>query len=159
MVANNPEPAATTTAHRIVIKREFDAPRTLVWKAWTEPARLMKWLCPAGFTVLFAEADVRVGGKWRSGMRSPEGGQYIHTGVYQRIEEPGLLVFTHKWEKNDLEPAADTLITVTLTERGGKTVMVFEHVGFATVESGESHRRGWTGAFDNLAETLTDGAD
>ncbi len=137
--------------HTLILQRSFDAPRVLVWKAWTEAEHLMRWICPAGFRVLFAEADLRIGGKWRSGMRSPEGEEYIHAGEYLEIDPPSRLVFTHKWERNDLEPRVTTEITVVLNERDGKTDMIFVQSGLGTRESAASHKHGWTGAFDNLA--------
>lgn len=137
--------------HTLIMHRTFDAPRLLVWKAWTESEHLTRWLCPAGFHVLFAENDLRPGGKWRSGMRSPEGEDYIHCGEYLEIEKPSRLVFTHSWERNDLEPRANTKITVVLNERSGKTGMIFIQAGLATEESALSHQGGWSGAFDNLA--------
>lgn len=144
----------TSTDITLTIKREFDAPRELVWRAWTQAEALMRWYCPKDFAVLFAQNDLRVGGKWRSGMRAPDGGEYIHHGVYHVIDEPYRLIFTHGWEKNDLEPAADTLVTVTLTEKAGRTTMQFEQVGFANTDSRDSHHGGWTGAFDNLDSLL-----
>lgn len=153
MVANLIE-AARRAEHRIVIERTFDAPRELVYRAWTDAKIMMKWMCPTGFTVLFAEADPRVGGKWRSGMRSPDGGEFIHHGEYLELVRPSRIVMTHTWAKNHLEPKADTLITITLTEHAGKTVMVFEHAGFATAESAKSHHGGWSGAFDNIAKMI-----
>ncbi|BDV32872.1 SRPBCC family protein [Methylocystis iwaonis] len=141
--------------YTIVMRRTFDAPRLLVWKAWTEADHLLRWMCPANFNVLFAENELRIGGKWRSGMRSPEGEDFIHCGEYVEIEKPSRLVFTHRWERNSLEPQADTMITVVLNERDGKTDMVFVHAGLATVESACSHQNGWTGAFEYLARHST----
>jgi uncharacterized protein YndB with AHSA1/START domain len=143
-------------SHTLIIHRTFDAPRILVWKAWTEADHLMRWMCPAEFRVLFAENDLRVGGAWRSGMRSPEGDDYIHRGEYLEIEKPSRLVFTHTWERNDLEPRALTKITVVLAERDGKTDMIFVHAGLATEASACSHKHGWTGAFDNLARLASE---
>jgi uncharacterized protein YndB with AHSA1/START domain len=137
--------------HTLILQRTFDAPRLLVWKAWTEAEHLMHWICPAGFRVLFAEADLRIGGKWRSGMRSPDGDEYIHAGEYLEIDPPSRLVLTHKWEANDLEPRVTTEITITLNERNGKTDMMFVQSGLGSRESAASHKHGWTGAFDNLA--------
>lgn len=145
------EPGA---GHTLVIRRTFEAPRVLVWKAWTEREHLMRWLCPAGFTVLFAEGELRVGGRWRSGMRSPEGHEYVAGGEYRVIEPPARLVFTHVWESNDLEPRALTEVTVSLSERDGKTQMIFVQSGLGSRESALSHRGGWTGAFDNLERSL-----
>jgi uncharacterized protein YndB with AHSA1/START domain len=138
--------------HTLIMHRTFDAPRILVWKAWTEAEHLMRWICPAGFRVLFAENELRLGGKWRSGMLSPDGENYIHCGEYLEIAKPSRLVFTHTWERNDLEPRANTKITVILNERDGKTDMIFIHAGLATRESACSHKHGWTGAFENLAQ-------
>ncbi len=105
--------------------------------------------------MLFAEVDLRTGGKWRSGMRSPEGNEYVAGGEYRDIDRPSRLVLTHTWESNDLEPAAMTEITVTLNERDGKTDMIFVQSGLGSVESTCSHKGGWTGAFDNLARFAT----
>jgi uncharacterized protein YndB with AHSA1/START domain len=140
--------------HTLVIHRTFEAPRILVWKAWTESDHLLRWLCPAGFNVLFVENDLRVGGVWRSGMRSPDGEDFIHRGEYLEIEKPSRLVFTHRWERNHIEPPANTKITVILSESGAVTQMTFIHAGLATEESACSHRNGWTGAFDNLARLV-----
>jgi len=137
--------------HTLILHRTFDAPRVLVWKAWTEADHLMRWLCPAGFEVLFAEVDLRTGGKWRSGMRSPDGNEYVAGGEYREIDQPSRLVLTHKWERNDLEPRATTEISVTLNERDGKTDMIFVQSGLGSADSALSHKGGWTGAFDNLA--------
>ncbi len=84
-------------------------------------------------------------------MRSPEGEDFIHCGEYVEIEKPSRLVFTHQWERNSLEPQANTMVTVVLNERDGKTDMIFIHAGLATVESACSHQNGWTGAFEYLA--------
>ncbi|WP_159728903.1 SRPBCC domain-containing protein [Methylosinus sp. Ce-a6] len=138
--------------HRLVLLRTFEAPRALVFKCWTEPQHLMRWLCPATFRVLFVENDLRVGGNWRGGMRSPEGEDFIHRGEYLEIEAPARLVLTHQWERNHLEPKALTTLEIELTEQDGRTEMIFVQSGLATAESAASHGHGWTGAFDNLAE-------
>lgn len=145
--------------YTLVLQRTFDAPRILVWKAWTQAGHLLRWLCPADFKVLFAQNDLRVGGKWRSGMRSPEGEDFIHCGEYLEIEKPSRLVFTHRWERNHLEPQASTKITVVLNESGGKTRMIFVHAGLATEASVLSHKHGWTGAFENLARLANELAE
>lgn len=137
--------------HSLVLFKTFEAPRALVFKCWTEPRHMMRWLCPAAFTVLFAENDLRVGGKWRSGMRSPEGEEFIHCGEYVEIEPPSRLVMTHRWERNHLEPVALTTLEISLNEQDGRTEMIFVQSGLATETSALSHRRGWTGAFDSLA--------
>jgi uncharacterized protein YndB with AHSA1/START domain len=69
----------------LVITRIFDAPRTLVWKTWTERERFMLWWGPKGFTTPFCKIDLRVGGVYHNCMRSPEGKDYWSTGVYREI--------------------------------------------------------------------------
>jgi uncharacterized protein YndB with AHSA1/START domain len=140
--------------HSIILFRTFSAPRALVWKAWTAPEHLMRWLCPAEFTTLFAENDLRLGGAWRAGMRSPDGENFIHCGEYVEIDPPRRLVFSHRWEQNSREPQANTLIAVTLNDVDGKTQMIFAQSGLATLPSALSHKAGWTGAFEFLAEFL-----
>jgi len=144
--------------YTLIMHRTFEAPRILLWKAWTEADHLLRWLCPAGFNVLFAESDLRVGGVWRSGMRSPEGEDFIHCGEYLELQKPTRLVFTHRWESNRLEPRANTKITVILNESGGTTQMIFIHAGLATEESACSHQHGWTGAFESLAQCASESA-
>ncbi|WP_018267007.1 SRPBCC family protein [Methylosinus sp. LW4] len=146
------ETGESDAPHRLILLRTFEAPRALVFKCWTEPQHMMRWLCPATFTVLFAENDLRIGGKWRAGMRSPEGEEFVHRGEYIEIDAPARLVMTHEWERNHLEPKALTTLEVQLTEQGGKTEMIFVQSGLATAESAASHGHGWTGAFDFLAE-------
>lgn len=138
----------------LLITRTFQAPRELVWKAWTDPQMLMQWICPHNFTVLFAENDLRVGGSWKTGMRSAEGEEYMMSGVYQEISPPWRLVMTHVWNENSHEnmPVRETLITVELFELEGRTTMAFRHAGLPTIEIRDDHRIGWNGAFDHLNE-------
>jgi len=148
----------TDAGYTIVIRRSFDAPRLLVWRAWTQAEHLSRWLCPAEFRVIFAENDLRVGGSWRSGMRSPDGEDFIHRGVYLDIDAPSRLAFTHGWEQNSREPPAQTTVTVALSESDGRTDMIFIQAGLAGAPSALSHKAGWTGAFEFLAAFLREGA-
>ncbi|CAN5433417.1 SRPBCC domain-containing protein [soil metagenome] len=135
----------------LVLTRVFDATPQDVFEAWTDRDQLMRWHCPKNFKVIFCDADVRVGGKWRLGMRGPDGREYISGGVYKQVKAPGKLVFTHSWEHNEQEPASvNTLITLTFVETGAKTTMTFVQAGLTTPESRNSHKGGWSEAFDNL---------
>ena len=69
----------------LTITRIFDAPRELVWKAWTEPGRMMRWWGPKGFTSPVCKIDLRVGGEYLNAMRSPEGQEFWSKGVYREI--------------------------------------------------------------------------
>lgn len=143
-----------TTAQELVITRIFSAPRELVWKAWTQREHLLRWSCPADFFTLFSEVDLRNGGAWRAGMRSPEGREYVMFGEYREIAAPERLVFTHGWENDELHPGHETLVTVVLEEVQNGTKMTFTQSNLATASSRDGHAEGWSGAFDNLNNYL-----
>jgi uncharacterized protein YndB with AHSA1/START domain len=139
----------------LVIERVFDAPRELVFKAWTEPQHLVHWSCPHGFTLTHCEGDLEPGGRWRSCMRSPDGRDLWLGGVYREIVAPERLVFTHAWDDERGKPGHETLVTVTFAERGGKTAMTFRQAVFDSVAERDGHRGGWTECFEKLAAHLS----
>jgi uncharacterized protein YndB with AHSA1/START domain len=145
------ESAAPRHGHTLVIKREFDAPRDLVFRAWTEPRHLIHWYGPAGFTVTHAERDARPGGAWRSCMRSPEGADHWVGGVYREVVPPERLVFTHVWESPGHAIGHETICTVELSDAGTRrTAMVFRQDHIESEASRDGHAGGWGGAFDRL---------
>jgi uncharacterized protein YndB with AHSA1/START domain len=146
--------ASTAAEHELTIRRSFDAPRMLVFKAWTEPQHLARWICPRGFTMMQNRGELRVGGPFSATMRSPEGTEHRLQGVYREIIAPERLVFTHAWLDASGTPGPETLVTVTLSEHGGQTDMTFHQAGFDTVASRDGHRAGWTSCFELLAELL-----
>src|SRR6266536_1927486 len=106
--------AATQTKDRdLVITRVFDAPRRLVFKAWTDPERLAQWWGPRGFTTPFCEMDVRPGGAFRFGMRSAQGTDHWLRDEFRKIVEPERLVCTFASEYEKGKPGQETLLTVT----------------------------------------------
>ena len=155
MAARKNSPTTEQAASELVLTRVFDAPRRLVFEAWTEPEHLERWQgAPRGFTVTAHEVDLRPGGPYRVCMRSPEGVDHWLQGVYREIVEPERLVFTHAWLDAEGKPGNETLVTITLTERGGKTELTLHQTAFESVESRDGHRAGWTSTFDRLAEYL-----
>ena len=150
-------PVAVTTTEaplELVLNRRFDAPRSLVFGAWTNPETPVGWWGPKGFTLEFDEKDLRIGGRWRLGMRAPDGTVHVNGGVYREIVAPERLVMTHGWEGQDGRLANETLVTITLTEQDGGTEMVFEQTGFDSAGSRDGHGQGWGEAFDALGEAL-----
>ncbi|MGH2436869.1 MAG: SRPBCC domain-containing protein, partial [bacterium] len=87
-------PAKKPTERELVITRDFDAPRELVWKAWTEPEHFKSWMGPKGFTTPVCKIDLRVGGEYLYSMRSPEGQDFWSKGVFREIAPPERLVMT-----------------------------------------------------------------
>jgi len=150
----------------LVITRIFDAPREHVWRAWTEPERLMRWWGPKGFTSPACKIDFRVGGKYLYCMRSPEGQDFWSTGTYREIAQPSLLVCTDSFadEEGNVVPAThygmspdfplELQVAVTLAEDGGKTRMTLRHVDIPAGEMSEMCEAGWNESFDKLAESL-----
>lgn len=153
MVASTARTNDALTA--LVITRVFDAPRRLVFECWTKPEHLEHWKgAPRGFTVTVNETDIRPGGVSRICMRSPEGVEHWLRVVYREIVEPELLVFTHVWLDSEANAGNETLVTITFTERDGKTELTLSQTGFQSVESRDGHAYGWTSALDVLAEYL-----
>ena len=123
----------TTTKHtatvtlpadnQILITREFNAPRHLVWKAYTTPELVQRWWAGERGTVTSAEIDLRPGGRWRSAMQADGGMEVAFHGEYREIQAPERIVNTEVYEGiPDAEEHAG-LITVTFTERDGRTFM------------------------------------
>jgi uncharacterized protein YndB with AHSA1/START domain len=133
----------------LVITRVLDAPPVLVYKAWTTPEHIVRWMGPEGFTAPSAELDVREGGHYRAQIRSPEGKDYWFRGTYREVVENRRLVFTFAWEE-DGERGEENLVTVTFAEEGGKTRMTFKQVPFLSIDERDGHNGGWNGAFDKL---------
>ncbi len=148
------EPDATD--RELLITRIFDAPRHLVFKAWTEPERLMRWWGPHGFTTTSCKMDVRPAGVWRFCMRSPDGIEQWQQGVYREIVEPERLVFTYAFEDASGKPGHQTLVTVNFSDYDGKnnlkkTRLTVRQAVFETVAVRNDHVRGWNEALDHLA--------
>jgi uncharacterized protein YndB with AHSA1/START domain len=118
----------------------------------------MKWWAAGdGFTTTVAEVDLRVGGRYRLGMKSPDDGAvHVCTGVYREVRPPSRLVYTWAWEGSG---GPDTLVTVEFHDRGGSTEVVLTHGGFVDAVDRDRHVTGWTGCLDNLTNVLAEGGD
>jgi len=153
-MAARPSTATESAERELVVTRVFDAPPRVLFKAWTEPERLIGWFGPQGFTVPACTMDVRPGGAFRVHMRSPEGTDHRVRGVYREIVEPERLVCTWAWEDAEGKPGHETLLTVTFAEHGAKTKLTLHQAVFETVTARNGHQEGWTSALDRLAEYL-----
>lgn len=148
------EAAARTAAHELIITRSFAAPRALVFKAWTEPEHIVRWCGPHGFTMTHCELDMRPGGRYRCAMHSAEYGELWWQGVCREYEPPERLCFTFAWLDENGIPGQETLISIVLVERDGKTEMTFRQAPFETGEDRDGHSGGWTEAFEKLEQFL-----
>ncbi len=105
----------------LVLIRVFDAPRKLVFKAWTDPECVAVWWGPHHFTNPVCELDARPGGAIRIHMRAPDGTVYPMTGVFNEVVEPERIVFTSAALDAAGNPMFEVLTTVTFAEQGEKT--------------------------------------
>jgi uncharacterized protein YndB with AHSA1/START domain len=149
-------PSGTSSDRTLVINRVFDAPRHLVFEAWTKKEHLEKWSAPRGFTIPWSEGDLRPGGRWKCHMIAPDGVEHRAGGVYREIIPDELLVFTHGWEEDNGKVEHETVVTIRFAEEGGKTRMTFEQGTFKSVESCAGHKGGWSQGFEKLAELLAE---
>jgi uncharacterized protein YndB with AHSA1/START domain len=144
-----------TAERELVITRVLDAPRELVYRCWTEPDHLAKWWGPEGFRGSSITVNPVEGGAWRFCMRNAEGEEHWASGVYLEVVPPERLVFSLRWDPEEDRPLEDTLVTVTLADRDGKTEMTFHQSGFVTDDSRDDHVTGWRSTFDGLASHLS----
>lgn len=133
------------------LRRIFSAPREKVFKAWTDPSEMKKWIIPEeGFTVPAVEVDLRVGGEFRIEMLSPKGSRHTAVGRYREIAALEKLVFTWSWLEYPVH--GETLVTIEFRDLGGATERSFTHELFPTKASRDDHQRGWNGCLDQLTK-------
>ena len=152
MPFTNPNKARTEPDQQLVITRVFDAPREEVFSAWTERERAKRWWGPNGFDTPVLEMDLRPRGEWRATMCAPDGKAYPQKGVIRDVLRPQRLAFTFKWVN---EPDPESLVTIELAERDGKTEMTFRQHFFRSREARDSHEEGWNESFDRLAREVS----
>jgi uncharacterized protein YndB with AHSA1/START domain len=149
------ENKAATDDRELVITRIFDAPRDLVFRAWTEEAHARNWGGPRDYPAKHTEADVRPGGLWRTCLRAADGSRDLwQGGVYREVVEPERLVFTFAWDQEDGTPGPETLVTIDFAEHDGRTKMTFRQAVFDTKSNRDGHNLGWNSAFDRLQEYI-----
>lgn len=148
-------------SHTLVVKREFKAPRELVWKAWTDPAHMRQWLgAGEGMKVESVTMDLRAGGKFRIQQITEDGEYYTAAGTYLEVIPEKRLVHTWDWEKDgsgtafgDLE-GNETQVTVEFQPHGEQTLLVLTQEKFATVKSRDGHEEGWTQWLEKVAKSI-----
>jgi uncharacterized protein YndB with AHSA1/START domain len=130
----------------IVITRIVDAPRSLVFEAWSDPAQLPAWFGPEGFAIETKEIDIRPGGQWRFDMIAPDGTRYSNRMAFLRLEAPALIEVDHGTDRDD-DPSAFRMLLTLDEQANGKTIVTLrqmhptkarrdEVIGFGAVEYG-----------------------
>jgi len=128
MSANNASIDRVTESSQwnLVMTRTFDAPRELVFKAWTDPKQVQQWWGPHGFTNPRCEVEARRGGAIHIDMRGPDGVVYPMKAVFEEVTEPERLVFISSALDHKGNSMFDVRNTVTLADRRGKTELTLE---------------------------------
>ncbi|MFZ5783109.1 MAG: SRPBCC family protein [Pseudomonadota bacterium] len=130
----------------IVLARVIDAPRSLVYAAWTDPDQIQKWFGPEGMAIETREIDLRVGGVWRFDMVAPDGVRYGNRMVFLRMEAPALIEVEHGSDRED-DPGTFRMLVTFDEQSDGKTVLTLRQmhpsrerretvIGFGAVEYG-----------------------
>lgn len=139
----------------LIITRVLAAPRTLVWKAWTDPAQVKCWMGPRGYTATHLQGEWRPRGAWRACLRRDDNGEELwQGGVNLEIVAPERLVYSFAWEGANGRRGHETRVTLNFSEHRGKTRMDFRQEVFDSAEECDGHRAGWNSTFDRLAEHL-----
>lgn len=146
-----------TQQKQFTITRIFDAPRELVWRAWTDPDEAAIWWHPRGIETPreSVHIDARVGGQYAYTMIAPDGTQYPTAGEYSEITPPERLVFT--WGSPGDDRAFVPVISVHLAEHGDsgeQTLMTFHVQGYDGRPGDDDVYDGWDQAFDLLEAHL-----
>lgn len=123
------------TDTEIVITRLLDAPRELVFEAWTRPEHIRRWWGPSCMTMIQCDMDVRVGGAYRFLSRMEDGSEHGFSGVYREVTPPERLVHTFVY---DPYPDHDAVITLMFEDRDGRTLMT-ETIVHKTREGRDGH--------------------
>jgi uncharacterized protein YndB with AHSA1/START domain len=150
--------ATESTEWDLVITRVFDAPRELVFKAWTETKHVSQWWGPKGFTNPVCDLDVRVGGAIRIHMRAPDGVVYPMSGVFEEISEPERLLMVCSALDEKGNSMFDISTTVLFAERRGKTELTLQLRVIRTTSQAPQYLKGmeagWTQSLDRLGDFL-----
>jgi uncharacterized protein YndB with AHSA1/START domain len=140
--------AVPAASPQLRIRRVYRVSPEKVWRAWTDPRALSRWLGRgAADSVSSAELDVRVGGRYRIAFVPHDGSQHVAAGVYREVVENRRLVFT--WTRHGM-PELESLVTIELTAVPDGTQLDFLHDHFPDVASRDDHQGGWLPTFAKL---------
>jgi uncharacterized protein YndB with AHSA1/START domain len=144
------------TNREVIITRTFDAPRELVWQAWTDPKHMAQWWGPKEFTNPVCELDVRPGGAIRIDMTGPDGVVYPLTGVFHEVIPPERLVMTTSAFANEVgTPGLEVRNTIMFTALDNKTKLTLHAVVLKAVPEVAGAlagmEEGWNQSLDRFA--------
>jgi uncharacterized protein YndB with AHSA1/START domain len=132
------------------IKRFINAPPARVYAAWTDPAQLKQWWGPEGVRTRNFAADTQAGGKYRWNLINQEGEEMSVFGEYLELVPGKKIVFTWKWDDDDVWENRNSIVTVELSDREGGTELLLKHEQLPSEESRDRHNDGWNSVLDRL---------
>lgn len=150
-VAETASTSADSSDREIVVSRVFDAPRELVWDAWTDPKQLVQWWGPRGFTTTIHEMDLKPGGAWELTMHGPDGANYPNHSVFVEVLKPERIIYRLEGGREG-EGGVCFLQTWTFEVLGEQTRLTMKAV-FPTVEACEQAVKSY-GAVEGAHQTL-----
>jgi uncharacterized protein YndB with AHSA1/START domain len=134
----------------LVLTRLINAPREIVFAAFTDPKHVRNWWGPKDYPATHVEIDARAGGRWRNCLTSVADGRELwQHGVFREVTPPSRLVFTFVWEEEG-ERGLETLVTITFADEGGRTRLKFRQAPFQSIAERDGHGGGWSSSFDRL---------
>jgi uncharacterized protein YndB with AHSA1/START domain len=137
------------------LRRLFQAPKKVVFDAWTNTEVLRQWWCPEGWEMTDIHMDLRVNGTFRIGMSRVTGGVPVYVrGTFREVRPPDRLVYTWKWE-NAFEQMPETQVIVEFREIGSATELVLTHEDLPEIPICLLHRNGWAAALDRIERVFS----
>ena len=135
----------------LTLKRQLKAKPDKVYAAWTDPEKILKWFGPDKIDVLSAEADARLGGRFRIVMLGADGEEHDVSGTYLEVVPNEKLVFTWAWRST---PERQSLVAVLIKPDGIGSMLTLIHEQFFDEAARDRHREGWSGCLDKLENYL-----
>ena len=171
MTSDSPSSSATPAARPFILTRTFNAPRDLVFRAWTDPEYLKHWWGPKGVTVTLCNMDLRPGGRFHYCMHTQDGVEIWGRWIFREITPPERLVFVSSFSnleggisRHPMSPTwpAELLSTITFATDGAQTTVTIHWIPLNPSEverqtfdaAHDSMRMGWGGSFDGLEAYL-----
>jgi len=131
----------------LTLKRRLNAPPERVYAAWTDPEKLKRWFGPEQIETLRADADARVGGRFRIVMLGADGEEHDVSGIYREVVPNEKIAFTWAWRST---PERESLVTVVIKPEGAGSLLTLVHEQFFDEAARDRHEHGWIGCLDKL---------
>ncbi len=149
---------STLQKHGVQISRRYNASPERVFEALVNPVALAKWFAPNDEMTVVAEFDPVPGGRYRVEMRHSLGNVHTVGGIYETVDAPNQLVFTWKWEGEQMGAMGESRVAISLKEVDGGTELTLVHDGFPAQEMADQHKIGWTGILWRLERLFGESA-